>query len=214
MDSFAKMLALSLYDIGSAQFGAFKLKLHEKNPNAPLSPIYLNLRTPDNKNGPLQPIHVSAVAQCMRRVCEDAGLEFSAVAGVPKAGNPFAHSFVQGTEHGLIMLNKVEEDGKRRIAEVALGTWPKGATTLVIDDLITQADSKIECIRALEAADMKVKDVVVLVDREQGGREQLAQYGYQLHAVFTLTELLAFYVEQGKISAEKHDEVLAYIHSS
>ena len=42
------ILADELFDLGAIQFGNFKLKLHEKNPNAPLSPIYLNLRTPDN----------------------------------------------------------------------------------------------------------------------------------------------------------------------
>lgn len=47
-------LALKLFDIGAVQFGEFKLKLHEKNPDAPLSPIFFNFRTPDNpKPGPL-----------------------------------------------------------------------------------------------------------------------------------------------------------------
>ena len=48
-------LAQLLFKVGAIKFGAFKLKLHEKDPDAPLSPIYLNLRTdrhPENP-GPL-----------------------------------------------------------------------------------------------------------------------------------------------------------------
>jgi len=37
-------LALDLFGLGKIKFGAFKLKLHEKNPDAPLSPIYIDLR--------------------------------------------------------------------------------------------------------------------------------------------------------------------------
>lgn len=211
MDTFSKMLAFSLYEVGAVNFGAFKLKMHEKHPEAPLSPIYLNLRTPDNKDGPLQTVHVNAITHCMRCVSENAKLSYSVVAGVPYAGDPFATAFVQRSECGLIRLDKTRNGDKRCISEVHLGAWEAGSTVLVIDDLITQADSKIECIRALEQGGLHVKDVLVLVDREQGGREQLAKLGYTLHSVFTLTELLEFYVTEGKISPEKRDEVLTYV---
>ena len=39
-----QQVADTLFDLGVIKFGAFRLKLHEKNPDAPLSPIYVNLR--------------------------------------------------------------------------------------------------------------------------------------------------------------------------
>jgi hypothetical protein len=46
-------LALALFDVGAIKFGDFRLRLHEENPDAPLSPVYLDLkvlrRFPDAK---------------------------------------------------------------------------------------------------------------------------------------------------------------------
>jgi hypothetical protein len=39
-----EQLAVELLNIGAIKFGNFRLKLHEKNPDAPLSPIYIDLR--------------------------------------------------------------------------------------------------------------------------------------------------------------------------
>ncbi|MCX7031784.1 MAG: hypothetical protein NTU62_16905, partial [Spirochaetes bacterium] len=46
-----------------------------------------------------------------------------------------------------------------------------------------------------------VKDIVVLVDREQGGAEELAAHGYALHAVLTLGRLLDALVRRGAVDA-------------
>ena len=43
-DSDREGLARALFACGAVKFGAFKLKLHQTNPDAPLSPIYFNMR--------------------------------------------------------------------------------------------------------------------------------------------------------------------------
>ena len=52
---------------------------------------------------------------------------------------------------------------------------------------------------------------MVLVDRDQGGADQLKKAGYNLHSALKLTELLDYYLELGRISDEKYKEVLSYI---
>lgn len=44
-----------------------------------------------------------------------------------------------------------------------------------------------------------VKDVVVLIDREQGGQAHLAKNGLNLHAAFKLSKLLEVLVKHGKV---------------
>ena len=61
---------------------------------------------------------------------------------------------------------------------------------VVLDDLVTTGGSKLEAMAPLLEAGLKVKDVVVLVDREQGGAEELAAHGLSLHAALTLSQLL------------------------
>ena len=77
--------------------------------------------------------------------------------------------------------------------------------------MITGANSKFESIKTLEDHGLVVKDVVVLVDREQGGADQLKKARYSLHSALKLTELLDYYLERGRISDEKYKEVLSYI---
>lgn len=179
----------------------FKLKLHEKNPDAPLSPFFLNLRTPDNpKPGPLTDEIVGLAARCMRRVQIAKKLRFNATAGVPRAGDPFAKKLAHYTGTACVLLEKYEHDGKRSVAALK-GKVPEWIRKVaVVDDLVTKADSKLEAIQVLRDQSLEVSDVIVLVDREQGGGKELSEWNCSLHSVFTITELLDLYLESGKIS--------------
>jgi len=69
--------------------------------------------------------------------------------------------------------------------------------------VISSGASKLKAIAPLEAAGLKVKDIVVLVDREQGGVEQLAQAGYQVHSVLKLSYIINVLERHGRITAEQ-----------
>jgi len=86
-----------------------------------------------------------------------------------------------------------------------------GKTIVVLDDLITSANSKIEAIDLFEAEGLVVKDVVVLVDREQGGKEELAKRGITLHAALTQRPMLAHLRDSGNITSAQYEEVIAYL---
>src|SRR5262249_61961836 len=68
------------------------------------------------------------------------------------------------------------------------GRFEKGGRVVGSDDIATGGASKFEAIAPLEAAGLVVRDLVILVDREQGGRELLAARGYRLHAVLTISQ--------------------------
>ncbi|OGG93848.1 hypothetical protein A2609_01205 [Candidatus Kaiserbacteria bacterium RIFOXYD1_FULL_47_14] len=191
----------------------FLLKLHEKNPEAPLSPFFLNLRTPDNpKPGPLTPEIVEFAARCMRDVQANRGLSFDATAGIPRAGDPFAKALARLYGMNAIVLEKIERDGKRCVALPSDFWLPaRIKKALGVDDLITKADSKREAIGVWRGVGLEVTDILVLVDREQGGREELAGLGCTLHSVFTITELLDLYVDAGKMTSHLRIDIHAYL---
>ena len=60
---------------------------------------------------------------------------------------------------------------------------------------------------------MSVRDVVVLVDRQQGGRELLEKANIQLHSIFTIRELLEILSANGRLKKAKYEEVIAYLES-
>lgn len=213
-----KTIALWLYDLGAVQFGAFKLKLHEENPLAPLSPIFLNLRTSENpKPGPLTPDIVALIGRHMLETAKKLALQFDAVAGVPRAGDPFAKALCRAAKKSFrhpppcLKLVKTECGEKRRITGVEATRLEKRSTVLLVDDLITKAGSKFEAIGVLERQGFIVRDVLVLVDREQGGAQQLADRGYRLYAALLLSEMLRYYTDEKKISKAQAREVACYL---
>ena len=201
---------------GVLQFGAFKLKLHEKYPDAPLAPFYLNLRTADNpKPGPLGESDCELIAHCLMGLVSEHDLFFGAIAGIPNAGDPFVEAIkrIKPEPRGfrIIKLAKEEKDGKRKIVPAAGFDYRSGETVLLLDDLITQADSKFEAIQAVESAGSIVRDVIVLIDRQQGGVCELKKRGYNLFSVFKITDLFQYYFQSGMITDKQHDDCVAYL---
>lgn len=227
-----RQLALALYDVGAVmdrncihpklnpEGKGFRLVLHEKNPGAPLSPFYLNLRTPDNpKPGPLTPEIVREIGDIFYGQACLLQIGYDHVVGVPRAGDPFAEAFSEAPSSGqkipLLRMNKSEEGGVRQISGVE-GAFKRGDRVLVVDDLITKGGSKILTLRELEGHGLKVTGVIILVNREQGGMAELQQSypGVFVHAIFRVTDMLQLYRDQGRISPAMHDEIVAYLRAN
>lgn len=197
-------LALSLFDIGAIKFGAFRLRLHENNPDAPLSPYYIDLRVL-----PKNPTVLRIVAQVYADMARNVS-PFDVCMGIPEAGNPLATAFSIATNTPQIYLRKEEKVG-HGIAGNFMTPIVAGEKVLLLDDLVTGADSKLEAIDVLESSGLSVSDIVVLVDREQGGTQHLADRGYKLHAAYRFSQLLDFYYRVGKIDTAKYEEAKAYL---
>jgi len=204
-------LAIELFEKGAIQFGEFRLKMHEKHPDAPLSPIFINLRK--KPKGPLDQETIEIIGKALFEKACEAELDFDHIVGLPKAGEPLAKAFVKasGWDFSILFLEKEEKaDHRRRILPIVHGNYNPGDVVLVIDDVITKADTKIEGILALKANSLKVKDCLVVVDREQSGRTQLSSIGVRLHALFTMSEILEIYVRRGYISEKVRNKVINY----
>ncbi len=83
------------------------------------------------------------------------------------------------------------------------GIYQSGERVVVIDDLTTTGSSKFEVIEKLTSAGLQVADVVVLIDRQSGAAETLAEAGYHLHAIFTLTQLLDHWERTGRVPGDQ-----------
>lgn len=211
-------LAVELFKAGAVQFGGFKIKHHETNPDAPLSPIFLNLRAERAKNpGPVSEVLLERICYLLSVELHGKGLEYTHVCGVPHAGDPYADRLVKppfsgAHAKGLIRLSKkTHPDGKREIVGIEEGGFAAGDRVLLVDDLITKADSKLEAIYALEQAGLVVKDVAVAVDRCQGGKQTLEEFGYNTHALYILPEFLGILRRLGHVDHSTVLKVLSYI---
>jgi uridine monophosphate synthetase len=191
-----QIIARDLFTAGCVRFGDFTLKSGVR------SPIYLDLR-----QLVAYPAILQRVARAYARVLRT--LEFDRLAGIPYAALPIATAIALEMNRPLIYPRReVKEYGTRASIE---GTFTPGETVVVIDDLATTGESKIETIEKLTSVGLRVRDIVVLIDREQGARESLAAAGYTLHAIVTLSELLAELHRSGAITAEQLAQVKAYL---
>jgi uridine monophosphate synthetase len=103
---------------------------------------------------------------------------------------------------------EAKEYGTRAAIE---GAYTAGERVIVIDDLITNGESKFEAIDKLTSAGLQVRDVAVLIDRSKNGATVLASRGYALHAVATLPQLLDAWERLGTISPQQKQIVLDFL---
>lgn len=182
------VLADALLTAGCIKFGKFTLK------SGLTSPIYIDLRQIITYPELLEQI-ASAYLPLLR------GLKFDRLAGLPYAAIPIATA-VSLLGHFPMIYPRKEVKTYGTKAEIE-GEYHTGETVVVIDDLATTGGSKFEAIEKLTGAGLKVKDIVVLIDRESGAKGSLAGAGYDLHAVLTISQMLDFWESSGKVEKDK-----------
>ncbi len=185
-------LAEILFDTGAVRLGQFTLH------SGRVSPIYLDLRV------------LVSYPQALKEVAAAystplASLQYDRLAAVPYAGLPIGVAISLLINQPLIYPRKeMKSYGTGKGIE---GVWQAGQTAVMIEDLVTSGDSVIQGIGILRQAGLTITEAVVLIDREQGGRENLAEQGVTLHAVTTLRELLDGMVHCGRITSAQKEEV-------
>lgn len=85
---------------------------------------------------------------------------------------------------------------------------------LIIEDVVTTGSSILETTADLREAGLVVKHAIVVVNREQGGVENIATQQIQMHSLFTLGYLLETLKEAKKIDASIVESVNKYISKS
>lgn len=195
-------LADTLFEIGAVKFGAFRIKLHETQPDAPLSPIYLNFRLLRSF-----PEALGLTAELLLKLA--APLKFDLLADIPTGVTPIVSVMTYLGRYPMISPRK---ETKGYGLGVAIdGEYQAGQRVLLVDDVISAGDSKFDALEKLEKAGLVVKDLLVVVDREQGGAVGLREKGYQPHAVATISQLLTRYRETGAIDETRYQHVVAYL---
>lgn len=189
-------LADALLDAGCIRFGSFTLK------SGLLSPIYIDLRRLVS-----DPRLLARVAQAYQPLLQH--LTFDRLAALPYAALPIATAIsLQGSWSLIYPRKETKEYGTR--AEIE-GLYQLGEQVVIIDDLATTGGSKFEAIEKLTAAGLLVRDVVVLVDRESGARQSLAEAGFELHAVFTLNQLLDHWQATARVPPDQIQAVRQFL---
>ena len=183
-----KDLILQLYDIGCIHFGEFV-----QASGATFS-YYIDLRTIIS-----HPQIFEKVLSAYADILQD--LSFDRIAGIPYGSLPTATGLGLRLNYPMIFPRKeVKAHGTRRLIE---GKFLEGETVVVIDDILITGKSVMEGADKLKSVGLKVEDIVVFIDHEEGVKDRLEQNGYRGHAVLTISEISQTLYEAGRLSSEQ-----------
>ena len=108
------------------------------------------------------------------------------ICGLPYAGIPYCSVVSTMKMIPMIMLRKeMKLHGTKKMIE---GNIKLGDELVLIDDILTTGTSIIESLGYLK--DYKIKKVIILLDRQEGGKERLEEYGIEVQSLFTITDFL------------------------
>lgn len=146
-----------------------------------ISPIYIDCRSIIS-----YPTLLRAAARALWDKIKH--LKPSLLCGVPTTALPFATAISLDQHLPMLMCRKeAKAYGTKKPIE---GVFKRGQHCLLIEDVVTTGGSVLQVAEILKKQGLQVSEIVVLVDRQQGGKKALMAAGYQLHSVFTLDELM------------------------
>lgn len=189
-------LARALYDIGAIKLGEFKLK------SGIISPFYFDMRC------------IISHPSILRRMADfyiekSRDLEFTRIAGIPFTGLPIAVAVSLAADYPMVFARReVKGYGVARQVE---GSFDAGDRILLIDDVITDGQSKLEHANIFVNNGLIVRDILVFLDREQGGREKMEKHDITLHSICTITRLIESLLETGSIDESQYRTIRDFI---
>lgn len=197
----------------------FPLKLHERYREAPKSPFKINLR-PTAVGGNLSEDDFAVITRAMFLLADKNDLLRNGrlVAGIPNAGIPFIDSFMHqlADTHSLQRFDLIKE--KVGSGRKITGIQPEHADLftkqdtrcLVLDDVVTRAETKFEAATAIRNAGGNMEDLVVFIDRRLSFTMKLEQFGINLHSVWRLDAILHFGLSHGCVTQDQVTAAIQY----
>ena len=128
---------------------------------------------------------------CLRLVANAFAERVSAekLAGVALGAVPLVAATSVASDTPYVIVRKKQKGyGTGNLVE---GRLEDGEEVLLLEDIATTGGSALDAALALRDAGAVVERVLVVVDREEGARETLAEHGLELEALLTASELLA-----------------------
>ncbi|MFN8771225.1 MAG: orotate phosphoribosyltransferase [Neisseriaceae bacterium] len=178
-------LILALYENHMIKFGEFTLK------SGHTTYVYADIRT------------AISYPRIYKTICDMFyqqmdGLDYDFICGVPYSALTFASSIAY--IHNIPMLLKRKEAKSYGTKKMLEGMYKKDQKVLIIEDVITSGESIIETTGILEDHDLVVKDICILIERNQGGLEILKGLGYNVRCIMDIKNIIEVLHANNKIS--------------
>jgi orotate phosphoribosyltransferase len=131
----------------------------------------------------------------LREAERQLGVKVAGVGGLTMGADPVALSVAIASHqadpahpiHAFSVRKEAKQHGRKKLVE---GNFKAGDAVAVVDDVITTGGSTLKAIDQIEAEGGKIAFVIVLLDREEGGRANIEARGIKVFSAFTRRELI------------------------
>lgn len=210
MNKKLQQIALDFYKLKAVKFSkeGFKFNLHTEHPEAPLSPNYLNLR--DVFRDPeIRKKIAQQIAPIVKKLKPDILVD------LPQSISPITTTVSDITKIPMISVRSEALKGIKKdhgVKQSINGVFKNGQRVLIIDDVVSSyAFTKIKAIEVLKENNLKViPKIIVVVDREEGGKEKLKKIKYDLISVLGFKNILNLYLSKKLITKQDYEKSLEY----
>lgn len=183
---------------GALNFGAFTLA------SGKLSSYYVDLRIVPSLPSVFSQVIRAYTSLIKRNVREN---RFDIVAGIPTAGLTYATAVAYELSKPLIYIRKEKkEHGTGKEVE---GLLPPGAKVVIIDDVITTGGSLLAAINSVRRSGGTVEKAVVLIDRLEEGKKNLADVEVDLVSLTSIAEITDFLYDMNIIEDAQRNAIYA-----
>jgi len=197
----ASQVADALFRSGCLKFGTFRIR------SGALSPYYIDLSCLLSSPKDLCCV-VDAIADEVKRIM--ASDRIDKLASIELKGALLLPSIACRVNLPCVVVRKAEK--KYGVTgRTAGGEVVEGEHVLFFDDVVTDGISKLEGIKPLEQLGARIETVMVVVDREQSGRENIEKSGYKFRPLTTISELVSRLLQSSSISEDRANAVLNYV---
>ena len=201
MSSITDKVANALYSSGCLKFGSFKIK------SGAISPYYIDLARLLSSPKQLCFIADLAAEQVRQIMISD---RIDKLASIELKGALIVPSIACKVNLPCTVVRK-EEKAYGILGRIVGADIAKGDNILFFDDVISEGLSKVEGIKPLQSLGGNVKHLLVVVNREQGGKENLEKLGFRVHALAKISDIIHSLYLNKHISKKQADEVLDFV---
>lgn len=184
-----------LFDIGVFKFGTFTLKSDKT------SSFYIDMR--------MLASHPLVLEEVVHIYWDFIGnhCHYQHICGVPYSGLVIATALCATYRQPMLIKRKETKDhGTKKMVE---GIFKPGDICLVIEDIITTGQSILETTQELEQQGLVINDVIVLIDRQESGAENVTRNNHRLHAILTISEIADYLYKTDRISDKQAADLCA-----
>lgn len=135
------------------------------------------------------------VGKLLYDLIKSAPEKIQGVGGLTMGADPIATavsliSYMEGDPINAFIIRKEPKKHGRSLWIEGIDNLAEGSNVAIVEDVVTTGGSTIKAIEKAIEEKLKIVKVLAIVDRNEGGKENIKKYGFDLESLFTREDFL------------------------